>query len=60
MVFEFTVPELQVVCRFIGSGRIHTITYFHPSCYHEAGDPHGPVSPRRLLSVIEGSRAARG
>ncbi len=34
----------QVIANVYVDGRWNRVEHFHPGCYAEAGEPHGPVS----------------
>jgi hypothetical protein len=41
--FRATHRLRQVICNVYVKGRWNRVEHFHPACYKQAGNPHGPV-----------------
>ena len=41
--FAARVRRQQVIANVYVDGRWHRVEHYHPACYADAGEPHGPV-----------------
>lgn len=44
--FQAKMHHKQVICNVYEGPKWDRVEHFHEPCYHQAGDPHGPVDTR--------------